>query len=243
MWSDPVLTLMFLLVVPVVYTLTRKFGKRVRRASKYSMRANSIIIREVDEAIEGMVVLRTHNAEGRGRRRFNAALREHFRLVLTGRKARALTAPVVEFVTLMGAMGVALAAAWYVFVQKQSDPADAVIVLVWLALAGASFKPLSKLNNSLQEAGAAAKRIDELLAMPIEQDADGATTLPEHREQITFEQGLFQLSQHRPARAAQTLAHHPPRPKPSPSSVPTARVNPPSSTSSHESPTLPKAKS
>ncbi|MEM9414582.1 MAG: ABC transporter ATP-binding protein [Planctomycetota bacterium] len=191
MWADPVLTLLFLLVIPVVFTLTRKFGKAVRRASKYSMRANSIIIREVSEATDGMVVLRTHNAEGQARRRFNAALREHFRLVLTGRKARALTAPVVEFVTLVGAMGVSLAAAWYVFVQQQSDPAEAVIVLVWLALAGASFKPLSKLNNQLQEAGAACARIDELLAMPIEADAPGAQPLPQHQRDIRFEQVSF----------------------------------------------------
>ncbi|MFI4859529.1 MAG: ABC transporter ATP-binding protein [Phycisphaerales bacterium JB063] len=187
MWADPLLTVLFLLVVPVVFTLTRKFGKTVRRSSKYSMRANSIIIREVSESTEGMAVLRTHNAEGQARRRFNAALREHFRLVLTGRKARALTAPVVEFVTLVGAMGVSLAAAWYVFVQQQSDPAEAVIVLVWLALAGASFKPLSKLNNQLQEAGAACKRIDELLEMPLEADADDAKPLPPHQTDIRFE--------------------------------------------------------
>lgn len=192
MWADPVLTLLFLVVVPVVFTLTRKFGKTVRRASKYSMRANSIIIREVSEATEGMVVLRTHNAEGQARRRFNAALREHFRLVLTGRRARALTAPVIEFVTLVGAMGVSLAAAWYVFVQGRSDPAEMVIVLVWLALAGASFKPLSKLNNQLQEAGAAALRIDELLELPVESDVLDAGLLPEHAQEIRFEEVTFQ---------------------------------------------------
>lgn len=188
LWADPMLTLLFLIVVPVVFTLTRKFGKTVRRASKYSMRANSIIIREVGEATEGMVVLRTHNAEGQARRRFGAALREHFRLVLSGRKARAMTAPVVEFVTLVGAMGVSLAAAWYVFVQQRTEPAEMVIVLVWLALAGASFKPLSKLNNQLQEAGAAAARIDEVLALPVERDAPGATPLPEHTAGIRFEE-------------------------------------------------------
>lgn len=192
MWADPLLTLLFLLVVPVVFTLTRKFGKRVRRAAKYSMQANSIIMRVVNEVTAGMVVLRTHNAEGQARRRFNTALRRHFTLVMTGRKARALTAPVVEFVTLVGAMGVSLAAAWYVFVQQRTDPAEMVIVLVWLALAGASFKPLSKLNNELQEAGAAARRIDELLAMPEEQDAPGASELPEHREHIRFENVTYQ---------------------------------------------------
>ena len=191
MWADPVLTLLFLLVVPIVFALTRKFGKTVRRATKYSMRANSVILRVINEVTGGMVVLRTLGAEGQARRRFNAALREHFRLVLTGRKARALTAPVIEFVTLIGAMGVSLAAAWYVFVQERSGPAEAVVVLVWLALAGASFKPLSKLNNQMQEAGAAARRIDELLALPVEKDVPGAVALPKHEQEIRFEDVVF----------------------------------------------------
>ena len=112
---------------------------------------------------------------------------------MRARNARALSSPVIEFIAMLGLIGVSLAAAWLVFRTGSAQPLDVLMVLTALGLAGMSVKPLSNLNNDLQEAGAAATRIKEVLDTPLEPNtrearaADPAPPLGRHHQSITFE--------------------------------------------------------
>ncbi len=187
------LTLVFMLGLPLIAFAIRKFGKQVRRAAKYSMRQYARMVEAAQETMQNPAVVRLHNAEGYERRRFNTINREVLRQEMRARNARALSSPVIEFIAMLGLIGVSLAAAWLVFRSGSAEPLDVLMVLTALALAGTSVKPLSNLNNDLQEAGASATRIKEVIDTPLEPNtregraADPARALPRHHRSITFE--------------------------------------------------------
>lgn len=192
LFVDWKLSAIFLIGLPVIGVAIKKFGKHIRRATKYTLREYANMIAAVQESIQSPAVVRLHNAEGYERRRFNTINRSLQKQVLRARTARALSSPVIELISLVGVMGVSLVAAWYVF-NGNGNPTDMVKVLLLLGMAGMSVKPLANLNNDLQEAGAAAVRIQEVLDAEPEPNTrqhrktETAPALPRHHRDIVFE--------------------------------------------------------
>jgi ABC-type multidrug transport system fused ATPase/permease subunit len=186
---DGKLTLLFLVGVVPIAICIRKFGKRIRRASKQALRRYGRMVGVMQESMQAAPVVRTHNAEGYERRRFHRINRELFGQEMRARTAKALASPVIELIALSGVVVITLVAAWTVF-RGEAEPAHMLMVLLALAAVGNSVKPLANLNNDLQESGAAATRLKEIIDQPAE--AHRATdwqkpTLPRHRERVTFD--------------------------------------------------------
>ncbi|MEM6749448.1 MAG: ABC transporter ATP-binding protein [Planctomycetota bacterium] len=189
------LTGIFLAGAPVIFLLIRTFGRKIRKASKRAMKQSGNMLGAMQESMQALPVVRAYQAEGYERRRFHAINKNLLRQELKARTARALSSPVVEFLAMVGVMGVAMVAAWYVQ-RGSADPGDVFKVLAALALAGASLRPLANLVNDLQEAGAAAERVDEVLQLPVEPDTRDdpeprRPDLPRHAESVRFESVRF----------------------------------------------------
>jgi ABC-type multidrug transport system fused ATPase/permease subunit len=184
------LTLIFLLGMIPIGLCIRKFGKRIRRASKYALQGYARMIEAMQESIQNAAVVRTHNAEGYERRRFHRVNRELYQQEMRARTARALSSPVIELIGLVGVIAVVLVAAYAVFEQGSAQPADMLFVLLALAAAGGSVKPLANLNNDLQEAAAGAARLKQTIESPTEphrRDDWLLPPIPRHRDRIFFE--------------------------------------------------------
>ena len=189
------LTGIFLLGLPLIGIAIRKFGKTIRRAAKYSLRQYAVMIGAAQETMQNPGVVRLHNAEGYERRRFNTINRRVVEQEMRSRTAKALSSPVIEFIALLGLVAVSLIAAYYVFRAETVQPTDVLTVLISLGLAGMSVKPLANLNNDLQESAAAATRIAEVMAVPVEPESRIARDaqpsdlpdLPRHHQSIVFE--------------------------------------------------------
>ncbi len=164
---DPKLTLIALIGAPVIGVLLRKFGKRIRRASKRLLQERGRMIGALGESLGGIRVVKAHHAEGFERRRFSQINRMVYKEEMRMRQARALASPLVETLGLFGVMAVASIAAWYIFRQDVS-PERFMTVLISLGASAATLKPLSNLNNQLQESRAAAGRVLEILTIPVE---------------------------------------------------------------------------
>ena len=189
------LTAIFLLGLPLIGVAIRKFGKSVRRAAKYSLRQYASMTGAVQETMQSPAVVRLHNAEGYERRRFNTINRRVVEQEMRSRTAKALSSPIIEYIALCGLVAVGLLAAYLVFRVESVRPEDVFLVLVSLGIAGMSVKPLANLNNDLQESGAAATRIHEIMAVPVEPGSRPAPAdephlpdLPRHHREIVFEQ-------------------------------------------------------
>ncbi|MEM1354085.1 MAG: ABC transporter ATP-binding protein [Planctomycetota bacterium] len=192
------LTILFLIALPIIGLLTRKFGKKVRKASKGAMEHSGQMVGSMQESMLSPQVVRVHNAEGYERRRFMTLNRKLYKQELKARTAKAMSSPTTEFVALCGVIGVTLLAAWYIVRVGQGNAVSTGFALISIALAGGSLKPLAKLNNDLQESAAAANRLDEVLQLPAEPgvrlDRDGnveepkAPDLARHTQSIRFDQ-------------------------------------------------------
>ena len=190
------LTLIFLTVIPLVAVALRKFGKRIRRASQRAMFQYGMMLGAISESLHALRVVKTNQAEGYERRRFNKINREVLSQEMRARTAKALSSPVVEMLAITAGIVVALVAAYLAF-EVGHDPQDFFKVLVPLMMAGAAFRPVSQLNNVLQEAAAAAERIEEMLHLEIEPTRHGPgeqpdrIRLPRHRESVVFDAVTF----------------------------------------------------
>lgn len=191
--NDWKLTAIFLIGLPIIGVAIRKFGKAIRRAAKYSLQQYAIMTGAVQETMQNPAVVRLHNAEGYERRRFNVINRRVVDQEMRARTARALSSPVIEYIALCGLVAVSLVAAYYVFRAETVLAQDVFMVLVMLGVAGMNVKPLASLNNDLQESGAAATRIKEVLDTATEpntraqREADESPQLPRHEKDIVFE--------------------------------------------------------
>ena len=183
------LALLFILGVLPIGVCIKTFGKRIRRATKGALKQNAVMLGAMQEAMQSAAVVRTHNAEGAERRRFARISRALYRQEMRARGAKALSSPLVELIALVGVAAVMAVAAWMVF-NGYARRADVLGVLIALAAAGGSVKPLANLNNDLQEASAAAERLREVLDLPAESHgpADRAKpALPRHRASVVFD--------------------------------------------------------
>jgi ABC-type multidrug transport system fused ATPase/permease subunit len=197
------LTLIALIGAPAIAVLLRKFGKTIRRASKRVLKEQGRIIGLMHEALAGIRVVKVHHAEGYERRRFARMNRALFQQEISMRRAKALASPLVETIALTGVISVASIAAWHIF-NNGVPPERFMTVLIALAGAGASLKPMTTLQVQVREADAAAVRILEALQTPLEPGsqwrAEGKPALPRHRDAIVFDNVVFGYeSEDRPA--------------------------------------------
>ncbi|MAE63783.1 MAG: hypothetical protein CMJ18_05880 [Phycisphaeraceae bacterium] len=194
-YIDVWLTLIALVGAPPVAILLRKFGKTIRRASRRAMRQRGRMVSALTEALDGMRVVKVHNAEGYERRRFGLINRGLYREETKTRTVAALSSPVVDSLGLLAVIGVASLAAWWVLGPQGRDPAEFMTVLLALAAAANSLRPLAGLNNRVNEGRAAAGRILEMLEIPVEPTGpDARHDLPPARratESIVFENVSF----------------------------------------------------
>ncbi len=202
-WIDWRLSLIAMVGLPLIAVLLRKFGKKIRRASNRLLQQQGRMIALLNESLGGIRVVKVHHAEGYERRRFARINRKLFTEEMRMRQVRAMSSPIVETLGLFGVMLVATIAAWYIF-RQDVTPAHFMTVLAALGAAAASLKPITDLNNQLQEANAAAARILDVIAIPTEptgRTADQqAPPLGRHSSAVVFDRVSFTYGgQERPA--------------------------------------------
>ncbi len=164
---DWYLTVIFLIGFPLIGTILYVFGRKIRKASKRALKENAAMLKAVQEGLQAIRVVKVHQAEGYERRRFNRVNRTLYSREMRARLFRALTNPSSDLVGMAGFILVALVAAHAVY-YGETEPKEFIAVLGLLAMAGGALTPLGNLNNDLQDASAAAERVDELLHMPVE---------------------------------------------------------------------------
>ena len=161
---DARLTLLTLVVAPVLYIILRKIGKRIRRASRSALEAQAGLYRTAKESVGGLRVVKVHTAEDLETARFQKINEDVIRQELRVRTARAAASPLVETLALL-VMGVLAVIAAKAIIDGQLDVERFLAALGSLGVAGASLRPMAGLLNDMQQASAAAQRLDELLRL------------------------------------------------------------------------------
>jgi ATP-binding cassette, subfamily B, bacterial MsbA len=181
------LAIVALLVMPILATVIRKLGKRIRRASGRALSSRADLYRASTEALQGLRVVKVHTTERYEAGRFGRINKEVLRQQLKVRTARAIAGPVAELVTMF-ALGALTIVAAKLILDGSLDKSEFIAVLFALAVAGASIKPMSGLVNDIQQSGAAADRLERLLDDDPEPGHEPRLPkLARHHDSIVFE--------------------------------------------------------
>jgi len=192
-YNDWKLTVAFLIVLPPIVIMIQKFGKKIRRASRKALHQYGVMLGALTESMQALRIVKVYQTEGYERRRFNVINRDVLAQQMRARSARALSSPTVETLSMLGLVIVVLIAAWGLYEQGR-ETGTLLGVMFMLGASANSFRQLTGLNNTLQEASAAADNITEVLDMPVEsgpQGADSKRKLPRHRASVEFDHVTF----------------------------------------------------
>ncbi len=190
------LTLIALLVFPLVLLVIAGVGRRVHRESGLAQERIADLTSVLHETISGVKVVKAFGMEEFENRKFARESNSYFRTILRVTNIRNLASPTTEFLSA-AAGGIII---WYGGMQVLSH--ETMKASEFLGFLFAMFqlmppiKELSNVNNRIQEASAAGKRVFEVLdTEPNIRDRPDAQTLGEFTHDIRYDGVGFQYAE------------------------------------------------
>jgi subfamily B ATP-binding cassette protein MsbA len=156
------LTLASLAVAPIVAVLTARFGTALRNLSRESFEGNKELTDTAQEALSNQTIVKAYRAEARESSRFAEVARRIVRANMRTAKISGFAPPVIEMI------GVVFVVFLLFFVQREivSGRMNAAQFLTFLFFLFRSYDPmrkLSRLQNSMEQALAAAHHVWEIM--------------------------------------------------------------------------------
>ena len=170
LWTNWMLTLLFLAVTPLIGGVVSYASKRFRRISRRIQRSMGDVTHVASEALSGYRVVRTHGAEGFEKSRFEKASEVNRRQSMKEALTKATSTPVIQ---LLVALSLALLV-WLAMAPALLDemtPGEFVAFITAAALMAKPVRQLTEINSEIQKGIAAAGELFGLLEEPPEQDS------------------------------------------------------------------------
>ncbi|QOV91844.1 ABC transporter ATP-binding protein [Humisphaera borealis] len=162
------LTLVIVIFAPLMGAVIQRFGKKMRRAARAAFQKNSTMLGQISGTLNGVRVVKSASAERWERRRYRAIMLGLRGEQLRMSKLEAAGSPIMETITLM-VVGIIVLIATYMVTKTHSlSVTEFFVVMACLGTIGDSMRRLNKVNGVLQRANAAATRIFEVIALPVE---------------------------------------------------------------------------
>ena len=187
---SPKLTLLAMLVGPPAYWLIRRFGRRMKRASKKMLESWAGMTAVLEETLLGIRVVKAYTMEGAERKRFFQVNRGLLKQLNRIAKIDSATGPAIEALGVTAAC-CAGALAGYWTLTYQISPETFIALMGCMATMFDPLRKLAKVVTRFQRAEAAATRVFELHDREQQRTAPGAKALPRHRESIEFRHVSF----------------------------------------------------
>jgi subfamily B ATP-binding cassette protein MsbA len=189
------LTLISFVVFPIALMIIALVGKRVHRESGLAQSRIADVTSVLHETISGVKVVKAFGMEEFENRKFSAENSGYFRTVLRINKIRNIASPTTEFLSAV-AGGIVI---WYggllVLDQNQMKASEFLGFLFAIFQLMPPIKELSSVNNRIQEATAAGKRIFEILdTEPNIKDVSNPIRLRDFTSSVEFISVSFQYN-------------------------------------------------
>jgi subfamily B ATP-binding cassette protein MsbA len=194
------LTLIIVIFAPLMGAVIKKFGKKIRRASRAAMEKNASMLGQIEGTLTGVRVVKAYSAERFERRRFKGIMNQLVNEQLRMSRAEAATTPAMEMTALLVVGIILMIASYFVLKARTLDTSSFLLVMACLVTIGESLRRFSKLNNVLQRSNAAAARLFETLDIPVEvardlpsrhTDGRALRPLPRFSREVSFEDVSF----------------------------------------------------
>jgi subfamily B ATP-binding cassette protein MsbA len=180
------LTLGSLLIAPPVAGLTVRFGSSLRKLARESFEGNKHLTDTAQEALANHSIVKAYGAEAREEGRFATVARRVRRANLRSASISGMSPPIIELI------GVLFIAALIFFAEREirlgrMDLAQFVLFLILLFRSYDPMRKLSRLQNSMSQALAAARHVWEVMDEDAEiPEKPNAVELPPLQREIEF---------------------------------------------------------
>ncbi len=198
------LTLVIIIFAPLMAVTIKKFGKKMRRASRAAMQRSSDMLGQIEGTLIGIRVVKSAGAERFERRRYTTVMNKLKAEQLKMARYEAFATPTMETVAMLVIGIVLVFAAYQVLVSHLLSSAEFLLIFGCLAGMGESLRRVSKVNTVLQRSNAAAQRIFEIIDLPMERrrlrlrqrnDTAARIKLPSIQRDIVFQDVSFSYPQ------------------------------------------------
>jgi ATP-binding cassette, subfamily B, bacterial MsbA len=180
------LTLGSLLIAPPVAGLTVRFGSSLRKLARESFEGNKHLTDTAQEALANHSIVKAYRAEAHEEGRFATVARRVRRANLRSASISGMSPPIIELI------GVLFIAALIFFAEREirlgrMDLAQFVLFLILLFRSYDPMRKLSRLQNSMSQALAAARHVWEVMDEDAEiPEKSNAVELPPLQREIEF---------------------------------------------------------
>jgi ABC-type multidrug transport system fused ATPase/permease subunit len=168
LWFDWRLTMFIVLFGPIMFAIIKKFGKKMRRASRRALQSSAVMFGQLEASLAGVRVIKAASAEAHERRQYTKIMDGLVNEQLKMSRIDAMSTPILEMLTLLVVGAIVLYAAYLVRIKHTLDATTFFGLMACLMAIGESLRKFSKVNNALQKSNAAAARIFETLDVPVE---------------------------------------------------------------------------
>jgi ATP-binding cassette, subfamily B, bacterial MsbA len=209
-WTCWQLTFMFLILVPVAVFVLTKVGRLMKRATRRLLENMANLYKILQEAFQGVRVVKAFTMEPYERRRFRTAAREYCRKAVWVVNLDALASPIIEFLGVMAVGAAFLVGAYLVLndetkffgvqlTDRRLDYESLFFLYFLLASIADPVRKLSSVYTRIQSGTAAADRIFAFIDRQPRVTANtSAARLPKHSTAIEFRDVCFSYEPGRP---------------------------------------------
>ena len=186
-YQDWQLATISIIAFPLVGILTRRLGKRIKKASTESQEETGTLASILSENLDGTRIVKAYQQENEEIEKLSKSVFRRMTKILKGANARGAASPFAEFLAGFGIAG-ALYYAGLRGLQGELALNEFVSFLGAMMLAFQPLRRIAQINATLQEGFAAAIRVFGLLDQKsLINEAQNAPNLSIDKSDITFE--------------------------------------------------------
>jgi len=189
--KDPMITVIFLVTLPLATIPITRFGKRLRKISTRTQENFGLISSFLHETITGIRIVKAFGMEEYENRRFRKRSQSLYRSRLKANIVKGLSEPVMDLIEGIG-VTLVIGVGGLAVIHSRIDFAEFTTLMAAVIMMYSPIKKLSKVHYMIQEGMAAADRIFAIIdETPGITDRPGARELPPIKKEIVFDDVHF----------------------------------------------------
>jgi subfamily B ATP-binding cassette protein MsbA len=185
LWTNALLTLVFMAVTPLIGLVVSYASKRFRRLSRRIQRSMGDVTHVASEALSGYRVVRTHGAEAYEKRRFAQASDDNRRQSMKEALTKGISTPVIQLLVALALAGLVWLAMSPALLDDMT-PGEFVAFITAASLMAKPVRQLTDVNSVIQKGIAASGELFGLIEEPAEPD-EGTTEPGRLTGQVLFQ--------------------------------------------------------
>jgi ABC-type multidrug transport system fused ATPase/permease subunit len=184
------LSLIFIGAAPITLGLFAILGRKMKKATKKSLRSSAAMLGRLQESIGALRVVKVYNRQDYEDEQYRQTNQMLYKRLLNVTKIDTMTNPLMEVLGMIaGSAALIVGASWVA--KDQIEASQFLTLLVMLGTSAESIRKVSNVWNYVQQGNAAAERLFGIIDEPAEKEEPNAFELAPIARKIEFKDITF----------------------------------------------------